>query len=152
VIRKSILVLLACCVVIPVFSWGFFAHKMINRLAVFTLPESVLLFYKTNIEYITEHAVDADMRRYSDPEEACRHYIDLDYYEGFLRKINKRVDEKDKDKKYERVAMAIGDFKANPIILSKEHPSDKELRIETFIEDICAILKERYEMLKIIKY
>ena len=80
-IRKSILVLLACCVVIPVFSWGFFAHKMINRLAVFTLPESLLLFYKTNIEYITEHAVDADMRRYSDPEEACRHYIDLDYYE-----------------------------------------------------------------------
>ena len=67
--------------VIPVFSWGFFAHKMINRLAVFTLPESLLLFYKTNIEYITEHAVDADMRRYSDPEEACRHYIDLDYYE-----------------------------------------------------------------------
>jgi hypothetical protein len=82
VIRKSILVLLACCVVIPVFSWGFFAHKMINRLAVFTLPESLLLFYKTNIEYITEHAVDADMRRYSDPEEACRHYIDLDYYEA----------------------------------------------------------------------
>ena len=81
-IRKSILVLLACCVVIPVFSWGFFAHKMINRLAVFTLPESLLLFYKTNIEYITEHAVDADMRRYSDPEEACRHYIDLDYYEA----------------------------------------------------------------------
>jgi len=81
VIRKSILVLVACCLVIPVFSWGFFAHKMINRLAVFTLPESLLLFYKTNIEYITEHAVDADMRRYSDPEEACRHYIDLDYYE-----------------------------------------------------------------------
>jgi len=82
VIRKSILVLVTCSVVIPVFSWGFFAHKMINRLAVFTLPESLLLFYKTNIEYITEHAVDADMRRYSDPEEACRHYIDLDYYEA----------------------------------------------------------------------
>lgn len=79
--KKSILVLVACCVVIPVFSWGFFAHKLINRLAIFTLPESLLLFYKTNIEYITEHAVDADMRRYSDPEEACRHYIDLDYYE-----------------------------------------------------------------------
>ena len=81
-IRKSILILVACCLVIPVFCWGFFAHKMINRLAVFTLPESLLLFYKTNIEYITEHAVDADMRRYSDPEEACRHYIDLDYYEA----------------------------------------------------------------------
>ena len=80
-LKKSLLVLIAFCVVIPCFSWGFFAHKMINRLAIFTLPETLLLFYKTNMEYITEHAVDADMRRYSDPEEACRHYIDLDYYE-----------------------------------------------------------------------
>lgn len=63
------------------FTWGFFGHKMINRLAVFTLPESLLLFYKTNIEYITEHAVDPDKRRYSVPEEAARHYIDLDHYE-----------------------------------------------------------------------
>lgn len=79
--KKMLLLLLifvpvACC-----FSWGFFGHKTINRLAVFTLPESLLLFYKTNIEYITDHAVDADKRRYSDPEEACRHYVDLDYYE-----------------------------------------------------------------------
>lgn len=79
--RKLILLLLALCFIIPGFSWGFFAHKMINRLAVFTLPESLLLFYKTHIEYITEHAVDPDKRRYSDPEEACRHYVDLDYYE-----------------------------------------------------------------------
>ncbi len=78
--------------------------------------------------------------------------FNLDYYEGFLRKINNRIGEEDKDKKYERVSMVIGDFKANPIKLSKKHPSDKGLRIETFIEDICSILKERYEMLKIIKY
>ncbi len=67
--------------VIPAFSWGFFAHKMINRLAVFTLPEDLLLFYKNNIEYLTEHAVDPDKRRYNDEEEACRHYVDLDHYE-----------------------------------------------------------------------
>lgn len=82
--RKIIITLLALLFVVPVFSWGFFAHKMVNRLAIFTLPESLLLFYKTNIEYITEHAVDADKRRYSDPEEACRHYVDLDYYEAAL--------------------------------------------------------------------
>lgn len=80
--RKIIITLLTLFFVIPVFSWGFFAHKMVNRLAVFTLPESLLLFYKTNIEYITEHAVDPDKRRYSDPEEACRHYVDLDHYEA----------------------------------------------------------------------
>ncbi len=77
-------ILLVCCVSLVFsngFSWGFFGHKMINRLAVFTLPESILGFYKTNIEYITEHAPDADKRRYGDPHEACRHYIDLDVYE-----------------------------------------------------------------------
>jgi hypothetical protein len=63
------------------FSWGFFGHKMINRLAVFTLPEDLLLFYKTHIEYLTDHAVDPDKRRYTVPEEAARHYIDLDHYE-----------------------------------------------------------------------
>jgi hypothetical protein len=78
--------------------------------------------------------------------------FNLDYYEGFLRKINLRVDEQDKNKKYERLSMIVGDFKANPPKLSSENPSDKNLRIETFIHDICEVLRERYEMLKIIKY
>jgi hypothetical protein len=62
------------------YSWGFFAHKRINRMAVFTLPPQMIGFYKSHIEYITDHAVDPDSRRYSDEEEACRHYIDLDHY------------------------------------------------------------------------
>jgi hypothetical protein len=41
-------------------------------------------FYKAHLEDITEHAVDPDKRRYSDPEEACRHYVDLDYFEHTL--------------------------------------------------------------------
>ena len=61
-------------------SWGFFAHKKINRLAVFTLPQAMAGFYKKNIEYITESAVNPDRRRYAIPEEAPRHYIDLDDY------------------------------------------------------------------------
>ncbi len=79
--KKSLFILFLLGVVVPCFSWGFFAHKLVNRLAVFTLPEQLLYFYKTNVEYLTEHAVDPDKRRYSDPEEACRHYVDLDYYE-----------------------------------------------------------------------
>lgn len=79
--KKIAVIAILTLIVEPCFSWGFFAHKQINRLAVFTLPEQLLYFYKSNIEFITEHAVDADKRRYSDPEEACRHYIDLDYYE-----------------------------------------------------------------------
>ena len=61
-------------------AWGFWAHQRINRMAVFTLPHPMLLFYKSNIEYITEHAVDPDKRRYAVDGEAPRHYMDVDHY------------------------------------------------------------------------
>ena len=64
----------------PSASWGFHSHKMINRLAVFTLPPSMVSFYKYHIHDITQGAVRADQRRYAIKEEAPRHYIDLDYY------------------------------------------------------------------------
>jgi len=62
------------------YTWGFFGHKKINRMAVFTLPPEMIKFYKKNIEYITEHAVDPDKRRYAVDGEAPRHYIDIDHY------------------------------------------------------------------------
>ncbi|HEY4653074.1 MAG TPA: zinc dependent phospholipase C family protein [Cyclobacteriaceae bacterium] len=62
------------------FAWGFFAHQRINRLAVFTLPPKMLGFYKKNIAYVTEAAVNPDKRRYAIEGEAQRHYIDLDHY------------------------------------------------------------------------
>ncbi|RMG71149.1 MAG: S1/P1 Nuclease, partial [Bacteroidetes bacterium] len=61
-------------------SWGFWAHQRINRLAVFTLPPEMLFFYKHYIEYLTEHAVDPDKRRYAVDGEAARHYLDADHY------------------------------------------------------------------------
>lgn len=60
--------------------WGFFAHKRINRLAVLTLPPEMMVFFKQHIDWITDHAVDPDMRRYASKHEAPRHYIDLDEY------------------------------------------------------------------------
>jgi hypothetical protein len=53
-----------------------------NRTAVFTLPSDLIGFYKSNIEYIEAHAVDADKRRYASKHEAIRHYIDLDRRDG----------------------------------------------------------------------
>jgi hypothetical protein len=61
-------------------NWGFFAHQKINRLAVFTLPPQMSVFYKKNLDYIADAAVNPDRRRYAVPEEAPRHYIDLDAY------------------------------------------------------------------------
>lgn len=61
-------------------AWGFFAHKRINRLAVFTLPPEMFTFYKYYINYLTDNAVNPDRRRYAVVDEAPRHYIDLDVY------------------------------------------------------------------------
>ncbi len=62
------------------YSWGFYGHKRINRMAVLTLPEPMIGFYKKHIDYITEHAVDPDKRRYAVAAEGARHYIDIDHY------------------------------------------------------------------------
>ncbi len=60
--------------------WGFYGHRRINRLAVFTLEPELGQFYKKNIDFITEHAVDPDKRRYAAKHEAVRHYIDIDHW------------------------------------------------------------------------
>jgi hypothetical protein len=88
--RNFLRILIAALIVTPLVwlalpseeaeAWGFYGHKRINRMAVFTLPPEMIGFYKKHIEYITEHAVDPDKRRYSIPEEAPRHYIDIDHY------------------------------------------------------------------------
>ena len=78
--KKTLLPILFLCILLTLCSWGFFAHQRINRLAVFTLPENLIGFYKSNINYITTHAVDPDKRRYADSLEAARHYLDADHY------------------------------------------------------------------------
>lgn len=60
--------------------WGFYAHRQINKLAVFTLPPEMFGFYKKHIDFLAEHAVDPDKRRYGVVGEAPRHYIDIDHY------------------------------------------------------------------------
>ncbi len=83
--QKLALIVLCWLAAVPSLSgaspaWGFFGHKRINRLAVFTLPPPMLVFYKRNLHYLTENAVNPDRRRYAVVGEAPRHYIDLDMY------------------------------------------------------------------------
>lgn len=72
--------------ILPVFAgllvsaWGFYGHQQINRLAVFTLPPDMIGFYKKNIRYVSEAAVNPDRRRYTVADEAARHYLDVDHY------------------------------------------------------------------------
>ena len=62
-------------------AWGFLGHRLINNRAVFALPPEMFGFYKKHIDYITQHSVDPDSRRYLMADEACRHYLDCDRYE-----------------------------------------------------------------------
>jgi hypothetical protein len=78
--RSIVLGLSGIGLIILCSSWGFFAHYHINRMAVYTLPKGMTPFYKANINYIVEHAVSADKRRYVDSTEAPRHFFDADHY------------------------------------------------------------------------
>jgi hypothetical protein len=78
-------ILLSFCLLLQFhcFCWGFFAHQKINYYAVFLLPPQLLSFYKPHIDFLSEHAVDPDKRRYVVAEEGLRHYIDIDRYGAF---------------------------------------------------------------------
>jgi len=78
--QKILWCLASLVLAVSLSGWGFFAHKRINRLAVFTLPAEMIGFYKQHIVYLTENAINPDRRRYAIKEEAPRHYIDLDVY------------------------------------------------------------------------
>ncbi len=52
-------------------------------MAIYTLPTELLVFYKHHLQYIVQHAVDADKRRYIDQNEAPRHYIDVEFYTNY---------------------------------------------------------------------
>ena len=78
--KKALCILVLLLISEQCFCWGFFGHRKINYLAVFLLPPDMIGFYKTHIDFLTEHAVDPDKRRYAVKEEGPRHYIDIDHY------------------------------------------------------------------------
>ena len=78
---KKILTLSLCLLLAQqCFCWGFYAHRKINYYAVFLLPPEMMVLYKPYAEFLMEHAVDPDKRRYAVPAEAPRHYLDIDQY------------------------------------------------------------------------
>lgn len=79
-LKATLMVCLLLMVYLPSFCWGFFAHQKINFYASFLLPPEMMVFYKPNISFISEHAIDPDKRRYAVKEEGPRHYLDIDKY------------------------------------------------------------------------
>jgi Zinc dependent phospholipase C len=78
--KKIVLLVAVSLIAQHSFCWGFFGHKKINYYAVFLLPPEMMVLYKPQIDFLSEHAVDPDKRRYAVPEEGPRHYIDIDHY------------------------------------------------------------------------
>lgn len=78
---KKILVLSFCLLSAQqCFCWGFYAHRKINYYAVFLLPPQMMVLYKPYADFLMEHAIDPDKRRYAVQAEGPRHYIDIDKY------------------------------------------------------------------------
>ena len=63
-------------------SWGGTTHKFINKQAAMHLPPS-FPFFANNIQWISDHAADADNRKNNDPTESPKHFIDIEDYSEF---------------------------------------------------------------------
>lgn len=81
--KRTLLTMALCLSAIHCFCWGFYAHQKINYYATFLLPPQMMVLYKPNINFITEHAIDPDKRRYIVADEGPRHYIDIDHYGAY---------------------------------------------------------------------
>ncbi len=79
-LKRLILIVVFICSFLNAFCWGFFGHQRINNYAIFLLPPEMISFYKANLDFIVEHSIDPDKRRYAIAAEGPRHYLDLDHY------------------------------------------------------------------------
>ena len=62
------------------FGFGFHAHRLINREAVYTIPGEPGHFFRSFQEYLSEKSIDPDKLAHIVPGEASRHFIDLEHY------------------------------------------------------------------------
>jgi len=81
--KKALFIISLSIIHCNCYCWGFYAHQKINYYAVFLLPPEMMVLYKPNISFLSEHAVDPDKRRYIVADEGPRHYIDIDHYGNY---------------------------------------------------------------------
>jgi hypothetical protein len=76
---RSILLLVSILFV----GWGSVGHRIINRNSTLSFPSNLnfLLYWADSL---SAHASDADNRKGSDPNEAPKHFIDIDEYPEFV--------------------------------------------------------------------
>ncbi len=80
IVNKRIIVLLLIFTTTELYPWGFRAHKQITQMAIYTLPQEMVPFYKKYMDELITASVQPDIRRYVVKGEAPKHYIDIDHY------------------------------------------------------------------------
>lgn len=72
--------------------WGFYGHKLIAEWSVYSLPNEMFSFYKSNANHIISASILPDILKNSVPLEFCRHYIDLDVANDTIENLYFDVD------------------------------------------------------------
>ncbi|MCC2548891.1 zinc dependent phospholipase C family protein [Hymenobacter sp. BT175] len=133
------------------YAWGFFGHRLINRLAVFTLPPEMIGFYKTHIDYLTTNATRPDSRRTVVPGEAPRHFLDVDAYgDSALTKLPRRWADavaqfgEDSAMRHGMVPWQVLLMKPQLTEAFRQHDADRILRLSAdvghYLADACVPL------------
>ncbi|WP_375416716.1 zinc dependent phospholipase C family protein [uncultured Hymenobacter sp.] len=82
-LRKTLLLLTMAAALLATggaHAWGFLGHKVINQVAVYSLPGGMQAFYYRHLAELVRLSTAPDERRSSTPGEAPRHFIDMDHY------------------------------------------------------------------------
>ena len=62
-------------------AWGFWAHKHITYQAIFVLRGTLFESFRFYMDVLVEKSVNPDKRRFSDPHEHPRHFINFEKYQ-----------------------------------------------------------------------
>jgi len=73
------------CLLLLLSAWGSKGHKKISQYFSASLPAEMAFLIPTWTNFVMNHASDADYRKDEDPDEAPRHYIDIDVYQEFIQ-------------------------------------------------------------------
>jgi hypothetical protein len=73
IMKKISLFILVICS-----SWGFLAHKTLQQVSIYQLPDALASYFYANQDYIVQQSVRPDVRRKDDKLEDAKHYLDMD--------------------------------------------------------------------------
>ncbi|MES2794544.1 MAG: zinc dependent phospholipase C family protein [Bacteroidota bacterium] len=76
--HRNSLKIVAIFLLVILSSWGFLVHRTITQTAIYSLPDSMQVFYYKNSKELVKASVEPDVRQRTDSTEKTKHFIDLD--------------------------------------------------------------------------